>query len=85
MGRNRNLGYAETFDSLGNVVVTEKLTCPHCQKIYDRPGADEPVGFCHSCFSPVCIECGRENRCDPFEEKLRRMESRSRLFRSLEM
>lgn len=83
MRRTRNLGYAETFDSLGNVVVVEKLTCPHCQGIYDKTGAGEPMGFCHSCFSPVCVECGKIDKCDPFEEKLRRMESRSQLFKSL--
>jgi hypothetical protein len=83
MARNRHLGHAESYDSLGNVVVTEKLTCPHCQRIYDKPKPGADFGFCHRCFSPVCIPCGKLDRCDPFEEKLRRLESRDRLLKSV--
>jgi hypothetical protein len=83
MARNRNLGYAESYDPRGNVVVTEKLTCPHCQRIYDKPKSGAEFGFCHQCFSPVCIPCGRLETCDPFEEKLKRMEQRDRLLKSV--
>ena len=83
MASNRNLGHAETFDINGNVVVVEKITCNHCQAIFTKPGPGDPVGFCHQCFAPVCLKCGALDKCDPFEKKLERMESRSRLLKSL--
>jgi rRNA maturation endonuclease Nob1 len=82
MARTRNLGFAETYDLFGNVVVTEKLTCNHCQKIFNKPGPNDPVGFCHQCFAPVCLACGAIDRCDPFEKKLERLEQRARLLKA---
>jgi hypothetical protein len=77
------LGYAETVDVYGTSTITETLTCAHCGKIYAKPKADEPVGFCHMCFKDVCLPCGTLDKCDPFEEKLRRIEQRQRLFNML--
>ena len=81
--RNRALSFAETYDGNGNVVVKEKLSCAHCQNLFDRPAPGEDVGFCHLCFAPVCLECGRLDACDPFERKLERMESRDRMLKSI--
>ena len=78
------LGHIETFDALGNKVVVETLTCAHCQKVFKKPMQDEPTGFCHMCFKQVCLECGKSDKCDPFEKKLERMEQRSRLLKSIE-
>lgn len=82
-GRQRALGYAETFDGNGNVVVKERLTCVHCQQIFDKPGPGEEVGFCHFCFCQVCAQCGKLDKCDPFEKKLARMEASARLLKEI--
>lgn len=83
MSRNSARSYVETFDGEGNHVVHEMLTCAHCQRIYAKPGPKDDVGFCHMCFAPVCLDCGKLDRCDPFERKLERMEQRSRLLKSV--
>ena len=83
MSRLGGLGHGERYDALGNVVVVETLTCKHCNKIYPRPKSREPSGYCHMCFSPVCLECGKLDKCDVFEKKLERIEQRDRLRRSL--
>lgn len=80
---SKALGHIEHIDALGNVVVAETLTCSHCGRIFPRPGPDDPVGFCHMCFAPVCLNCGKDDRCDPFEKKLERMEKRDRLLKSV--
>jgi len=77
------LGHVERFDSLGQRVVTETLTCSHCQHIFPKPGPRDPAGFCHMCMKPVCLACGAIDKCDPFEKKLERIERKERLFRSL--
>jgi hypothetical protein len=81
--QNRALSFVETYDRHGNVMVREKLTCPHCHSMFDRPGPGGDVGFCHLCFAPVCLSCGKSDVCDPFELKLERMERRSRLLEAL--
>ncbi len=83
MRRNLALSYVEIFDSHGGVTTREMLTCAHCQRIYAKPGPKDDMGFCHHCFAPVCIECGKTNKCDPFELKLMRMEQRARLLKSV--
>jgi len=77
------LGHARYLDEYGKETVIETLTCPHCNKIYRRPKPGEPSGFCHMCFCPVCLECGKSDRCDPFEKKLDRLEARARLLREV--
>ena len=79
----RSLGHAEVADHLGNVRVVETLTCAHCSRVYPKPQNGEPSGFCHMCFSPVCLQCGALTRCDPFERKLERIERRDRLWQQL--
>jgi hypothetical protein len=80
MANRQALGHVEMFDSCGQVTVVETLTCKHCGKIFRKPGPQDPAGFCHMCFSPVCLTCGASERCDPFEKKLERIEQRSRLL-----
>jgi hypothetical protein len=82
MSRSKALGHAERFDAFGNVAVVETLTCKHCNRIYAKPGPGDPAGFCHMCMSPVCLGCGKLERCDPFEKKLERLEARDRLIKS---
>jgi hypothetical protein len=81
MSRSQALGHVERYDAIGNVYVSETLTCGHCSRIYVKPGPGDPVGFCRMCFSPVCLSCGRLDKCDPFEKKLERLEQRSRLMK----
>ena len=81
--RNRALSFAETLDGNGNSVVVEKLTCSHCQKIFNKPRQNEDMGFCELCFAAICISCARLDRCDPFERKLERMERRAQFLRSI--
>ena len=84
MARTRALSFAETYDGNGNTIVIEKLTCAHCQRIFNKPGPNDNVGFCELCFAAICIPCAKLDKCDPFERKLERMEQRSRLLHSLE-
>lgn len=77
------LGHVEVTDQYGQVAVHETLKCGHCQRVYRKPGPGEPSGFCHMCFRPVCLPCGANDRCDPFEKKLERMEQRGRFLRAL--
>ena len=83
MSRSQALGHAEKYDAYGNVVVVETLTCKHCGRIYPKPKPGEPSGFCQMCFSPVCLGCGKIDKCDPFEKKLERIEGRARLLKSV--
>ncbi len=83
MRQNSARSYVETFDDKGNVTVREMFTCAHCQRIYPKPGPSDAVGFCQMCFAPVCIECGKVDKCDPFERKLERIEQRARLLKSV--
>ena len=83
MSSKQALGHIERYDAFGHVTEAETLTCNHCGKIFLKPGSGDPVGFCHMCFSPVCLECGKIDRCDPFEEKLKRLEQQSRLRAAL--
>lgn len=84
MLRTRALSFAETIDGNGNPVIVEKITCSHCQKIFDKPGPNDDVGFCNMCFAAICIPCAKLDKCDPFERKLERMEHRTRFLRSVE-
>lgn len=81
--RTRALSFAETYDGNGNVVVTEKLSCAHCQNLFNKPGPGDDVGFCELCFAPTCIPCAKLDKCDPFERKLERMEQRERMLRAV--
>jgi hypothetical protein len=80
----KGLGYITTTDAFGTTSVVEALTCAHCQNIFVKPKPGEPSGFCTMCFAPVCLRCGQnELKCDPFERKLERIESRARLLQSV--
>ena len=80
----KGLGHAQVTDQYGNSTVFETLTCAHCQKVFRKPAAGEPSGFCTLCFAPVCLDCGKnEMKCDPFERKLERIEARARLLSSI--
>jgi hypothetical protein len=72
-----------TTDEYGRETVTETFTCAHCQRVFVKPGPGEASGFCHQCFKPTCVPCGAQDKCDPFEKKLLRIEARDKLLRSI--
>lgn len=62
----------------------DTFKCGHCQKIVPVPpkcAAEKLGGQCKVCMALVCPACYRLGRCDPFEKKLERIESRSRFLR----
>ena len=77
------LGHIELTDQYGTVQVRETLTCSHCNQIFAKPGPADPAGFCHMCFKPVCLKCGKLDRCVPFEKKLEIMEQRARFLKQV--
>lgn len=77
------LGYAESIDGYGTSTIVETLTCAHCGKIYRKPAAGEPYGFCNLCFKSTCLPCGGIPKCDPFEKKLERIERRQKFLSNL--
>ena len=84
----RPQGYAITTEPGKAAIEQDSLTCAHCNSIVfvkagAQPSADE-AGFCRACYRHICPQCdGAGLKCDPFEKKLERMESRERLLRSL--
>ena len=62
----------------------DTYTCAHCNRVrFVKPmaGPDELPDVCHLCGdknrpSFICEQCVGKG-CDPFEEKLKRMEARS--------
>lgn len=80
---SKGLGHAEVYDGNGKIVVSDTLTCAHCQEIYDKPKRGEESGFCMRCFAPVCLGCGKVDTCVPFEKKLLAMEQRDRFLKAV--
>lgn len=71
-------GYAYSTDHLGGVTETDTFTCAHCNKVVFVPAKANPDdlgGFCRLCMKMICPQCVTSGKCDPFEEKLKRMES----------
>lgn len=75
---------------VSNGVEYETFTCGHDQEVTVVPhgGRLEDVGtFCHICQRPICKACGAKMmktlKCDPFEEKLHREETRLRLVEAV--
>jgi hypothetical protein len=77
--------------SKGQQRVTESdgFVCAHCQRaVFVKPMADPADfgGFCRICGGSdylsglICPQCEAKGTCDPFEEKLRRVEARKMLF-----
>lgn len=65
----------------------DSFTCAHCQRVrFVKPmqRAEDMGGICHLCGdkhrpSFICEVCVGKG-CDPFEEKLKRVERRQRLW-----
>lgn len=72
-GSDRAIGECDTF------------TCGHCQRIVHVPARASPEslgGLCKRCMQLICPKCTGTGICDPFEEKLKRVEAQSAARRS---
>lgn len=71
-------GYATLSGPLGFKKEADTFTCGHCQKVihitYKHP-IDDLGGRCSICDTLICPDCIKKSTCDPFEEKLKRMEA----------
>ena len=76
---------------------SDTIMCAHCQRVIMTNTLDEHGrkrdhgggkfdlgGNCRLCRKMVCGPCADNGVCDPFEEKLLRMESRGRLLDEVE-
>lgn len=90
-GRRREQGTAFVFDpALPRVMERDTFTCSHCQRIvmlHDEQGRQIDSVLCMRCDKRICVPCAEQARCDPFEKKLSRMESKTaqtaQLFRAM--
>lgn len=75
----RNPGGAIIIDGQMGRREADTFTCGHCNSIVVVPVQASPTemgGGCTICESLICPACVSKGTCDPFEEKLARMESR---------
>jgi hypothetical protein len=65
----------------GTTTTIPCFTCAHCSLVVAVPKRDSPMGFCMRCFRPTCTkpECSGD-KCEPFEIKIKKMESRARFL-----
>lgn len=78
----RATGYLQVFGE--KFIERDTFTCNHCNSVHTikpfvRP--EDSHGYCDKCeklVCPRCVERSRQNgqRCDPWEEQMRRMEAR---------
>lgn len=65
-------------------VEMDTYKCAHCQAIKHVKPKERPEdigGLCYVCSGLICSACVGKG-CDPFEEKLKRMEARDEARRS---
>ena len=77
-GRFRARGYLRSVDADGSTHENDTFTCRHCQRVVDVPHMGKPEdvgGLCTICMGAICPRCVAKGACDPFEEKLKRMEA----------
>ena len=72
-------GYATLTGPFGgSVKEADTFTCAHCNTIvhitYRHP-VEDLGGRCSICDGLICSRCVATGQCDPFEEKLKRMEA----------
>jgi hypothetical protein len=70
-------GLSFIVDADGKAQEGETFTCFHCQRLTMVPHKARPEdvgGLCYVCYRHICPNCVGKP-CDPFEEKLKRMEA----------
>lgn len=87
-GRFRSAGYSHYVDGEGRRHECDTFTCRHCQRMVRVPAFGKPEdvgGLCYTCMAPVCPACSDKATCDPFEEKIGRMQASYHALRSYGM
>jgi len=75
-------GYATLYDpgfKGGHPREADTFTCGHCNKIVHvkvKGSLEDLGGRCSVCDALICPNCVKSGRCDPMEEKLKRLEVR---------
>jgi len=78
-------GYLQIFSPEGAVEEYDTMTCGHCNRIVKIKHKCDPSdlgGLCKLCMKMICPDCVNTGECEPFEEKLKRMEARADALRS---
>src|SRR3990167_8836766 len=83
-------GYA-TVSAPGKTHEADTLSCAHCQGavfLHALPGhvghkAPKPPGYCPHCHATVCNACAMAGGCEPFEEKIKKIEEGDARQRSM--
>ena len=82
-------GYASVTEADGRVSVEyDTFTCGHGNEIVRvKVGTVNQAPMCMQCMTRICLACQAEAvrtmKCTPFEERLKQMESRAALRRSM--
>ncbi|MDP2410348.1 MAG: hypothetical protein Q8M26_08685 [Pseudolabrys sp.] len=74
-----------TDPALPSPVERDTFTCGHCNGIVMVQPKQRPEdigGMCKQCMKLTCPRCTGSGRCDPFMEKLKRVEARYHARRS---
>lgn len=74
-------GYA-TLTGPEGVKEADTFTCFHCQAIRHVKPFQRDFTRCAMCDNLICENCKARAVCDPFEEKLKRIEARGAALRS---
>ena len=77
-GRFRSRGYSRYVDEHGRLHENDTFTCRHCQRLVDKAAftrVEDIAGVCAHCNAPICPVCIKRGQCDPFEEKMKRIEA----------
>lgn len=78
-------GEGTFFEPLGSERREATFTCAHCStvvRVPDRADADKLGGWCMVCDKAICPACVKTGKCDPMEEKIKRLEARIEARRS---
>lgn len=82
LSSQHHLGYA-VLTSPDGIKQCDTFTCGHCNYVVHIPKDRMPGGTCGVCWKLICDPCVDKGKCDPFEKKLERIESRDRFMRQV--
>ena len=81
-------GYFIAADPYGPAIEHDTFTCHHCNRVIFVNAFQDPTergGCCPRCVRLICKDCVnvamRGKTCDPWEEKMARMEARYMFLR----
>ena len=79
-------GYSVIVEPGRADIECDTVTCIHCNGVVFVAAGKDPSdlgGFCVLCNRNICAACASTGKCDPFEKKLERIESRGRFFQAV--